>query len=317
MPCIERRPKCGENSGADTEKTPFGKIGAFIGIIGTIIGVITGVATAVKAVTVTGGILTIGGVAIAGAAGAGSISAALAGITMIIIIGLYVSDRCTQGEGTTECLSGVVREIIASFNSGWDELLPFTAMHNRVDIVVKSRYWDIVEDKNAKVFCTEHPIPRRSEIMRCYYFTNQVCAAAKGSLYGGIAGAAAGVIVGALVAAAIGCATIIFCLLALLVAAIVALVVVIAAALAGGQIAKAVAGSSSPTDASGMSIATGNLVSITGNMKQRDHDEKANVIYWVAVTAPHGIISSTIALPYSYCDLDEQIPTDACPRARG
>jgi hypothetical protein len=316
MACIERRPRCGDAvAGSQSDKTPLGKIGSIIGSIVGLVGIITTVLAIYGKIAVVKGVLTIGGVAIAGAAGAGAISAAAAAVAVIIIIGMYAADRCLRGEGSSECIAGVVREIVQSFNSALDELFPFTAMHDRVDVVVKSAYWDVVESNFAKVFCTDHAIPQRSEIMRSYYFTPQVCRAAQAAVAGGIAGGVAGVLIGVAVAAAIGCATIILCLFALLIAALIAAAAVLIGALAGGQIAKATTPEADPTDSSGGTIATGALISIRGNMKRRDEDEGANVLWWAETTSPHGMISSGVTQPFTYCDLDMELPTDSCPRA--
>lgn len=317
MACIERRPKCGDGANSDdaSSDTPLGKIGSVLGTTFAIIGAVLSVLKVIGEIAVVNGILTIGGVAVAGAGGAGAISGSAAAIAVIVIVGMYALDRCTQGEGTAECVSGVVREIVQSFSDALEDLFPFTAMHDRVDLVVKSRYWDVVESNYAKVFCTEHPNPEKSEILRTYYFTKKVCNAAKGALLGAIGGAVIGVIVGALAAAAITCLTVILCLFALLIAALIAAVAAIVGAFIGGQIAKAAKDETDPSDDSGSPLSQGSLVSVKGNMQRREEDESANVFWWVSSTTLHGIISSSVPIPYSYCNLDEELPFDDCRRS--
>ena len=297
MPCIERRPHCGEAaSGTSGTPTPLQGIGSIIGIISlifTIIGIIKGIPA----------VLAFLG------AGAPIVGGFLAGVAVLVIVMLFAMDRCNDVKGSTECVSGVVREVV---ETDFNPLFPFTAMHNRVDLVVKSGYWDVVETNFAKVFCTEDEIPRKSEIIRCYYYTEKVCSAAQGAIVGAALGVIAGLVVAAIVAAAIGCLTIIFCLLAILLAIIIVAALALAGAALGGYAGEQGAGDSTPSDSSGNVIGNGALISVTGNLVMRGDDGNANVFWWVGSTAPHGIISSSTATPYSYCDLDEQLPADSC-----
>lgn len=306
MACIERRPRCGTPD-SSVVPTPLTEIGSVIGIISAIAGAVGGIIKGAE---------TVGGIAIGiGAAGSGAIAGAVAGIAVIIIVGLYVADRCIRTEGLAECVAGVVNEIVQDFSTAIEEIFPFTGIHDRVDVVVKARYWDVVEDGNAKVLCTSDAPPRRSEIMRCYYFTERVCNAAKGSLYGAGVGAVGGVIAGAAVAAAIGCATIIFCILALIVAALVAAVAALVGALVGGQIGKAASDDDSPSAADGTQISVGDLITVTGNMLRREEDEGANVFWWVSTSSLSGRMpDSAPSNPFSYCEVDDIFTMDSCPR---
>lgn len=308
MACNSRLPGCAAAPEAVPE--PITQFGTIIAIISAIIGVL-GIA---GQVTVVNGVLYIAGVAL-GAAGGAAVTAALVGIAAIVFVGLYVSDRCIQGEGIRNCIAGVVHEIVGSFSEATEEILPFTAMHDRVDVVVKQKYWDIVESSGAYVFCTGEVAPRRSEIMRVYYYDARVCGAAKGALYGTVAGAVAGVIIAAVVIAAIGCATVILCIFALLLAALIAAVACIVGAFVGGQIGKAAASTTDPTDdATGTTLRTGDLISVTGNTQQREHDDGANVIWWESSTSLHGHVADGTPQPFSYCEIDDQLANDACPR---
>lgn len=312
MACIERRPNCGQRD-AEIVPEPLSRIGAVIGIIIGVIGGIATVAGIFEKIQVVNGILQIGGITIGGAAAAGAAAGFVAAIATYIVIATYVVDRCTQGEGLRECLAGVVFEIIESFSDFLDEVFPFSAMHDRVDVVVKSRFWDIVESGQAFVHCTDEAPPRRSEIMRCYYYDRLVCDAAIGSLVGGIAGVVGGIIAAAAVAAAIGCATVILCIIAIIVAAIVAAVAVLVGALIGGQIGKAVSEDETPSLPEGEAIRVGDLITINGNMRRREHDNKANVLWWVSSTTFNGRAPDGLPQPFSYCEIDEVLAVDDCP----
>lgn len=313
MACSSNYPNCGDPSSAPVVPEPLTKIASVIGTIVAIIGVIGTVLKVVGAISVVEGVLTVAGYSIGGAAASGAVAGAAAAIAIIIVIGTYAGDRCVPVSGLPECIAGVITEIVESFNSVTDELLPFTAMHDRVDIVVKSRFWPIVESNNAFVFCTDQETPRRSEILRAYYYDSQVCQAATGAQVGAIPGAVAGVIAAAIVAAAIGCATVYLCIIALIVAVIVAAVATLVGALIGGQVAKESTPDSSPSDGSGTALTTGNLISVHGNKLRREHDSGANVLWWVSSTTLHGQVSATVSPPYSYCEIDEELSMDACP----
>lgn len=304
MTCIGRSPRCGEPSSSPTPTTTIMDIiTAISAIVGAILGAVKffGNAQAIAAF-------------FGGAAGAGAVAGAAGAIFVIVAVGIYAHDRCIQGEGNGVCIAGVVTHLENSFSSVGDELFPFTAMHDRVDVVVKSRFWDVVESSNAFVHCTDHEFPRRSEIQRCYYFEPRVCEAAQAGVVGAGLGGAAGVIAGAAIAAAIGCLTVILCIVALIVAALVAATAALIGAFIAGQAAKAAAGDTDPTGSGGQPIVAGDLVSVRGNRKLREHDDNAGVLWWVSQTDLHGRISDGAARPLSYCDVDDELTTESCPR---
>ena len=146
-----------------------------------------------------------------------------------------------------------------------DELLPWQAMHDRIDVLVKSPFWQIVELGNAFVFCTAEDRPRRSELLRCYFYEHRVCAAAIGVA----AGAAVGAVVGIVAAALIVCATLVLCLLGLVLAAIVAVAAVLGGTAVGGQMAKAAAENEDPSADTGEIISVGYLVTVRGPLEPR------------------------------------------------
>lgn len=303
MSCIDdRRPRC-SNISPDVVAEPLKQISSIIVIVSSIIGAI---ATAGKAFEFLAGMGAFGGGLAVGFATA---------VAMLATIATYLVDRCNPTEGQEECVAGVVHNLVQDFSGTLEELLPFTAMHDRIDLVVKSRYWDVVEDNNRTVHCTTEEIPRRSEIMRSYYFTERVCDAARGAFIGGTVGAIGGIVAAAFVAAAIGCATIVLCVIALIVAALVAAAAVLLGALVGGQIAKERSDDSTPSYETGEVIATGHLITVRGNMLPREHDHGANVFWWVESSLLSGQVSDSVPNdPYSYCEINDEFSMDGCER---
>jgi hypothetical protein len=306
MSCIERNPNCGIGESKDSVSEPLPQIGSALGILGSIISAGSAIAGAEIVLTI---VKALGG------AGAGAIAGALAVILIIISIGVFGLNRCVQGEGLSTCVGGVVSEIDESFGDALQELFPFSGQHTRVDVTVKSFFWDVLEQSNAYVFCTKASYPQRSEIMRSYYYTERVCKAVTGSLIGATVGGIAGIIAAAFVFAALACTTLIFCIFALLLAALIAAVAALIGALIGGQIAKNVSDNNMPTTSSGSAIGIGDLVTVNGNMEQRDYDNKANVFWWVQSTSLHGRVVDSTPQPFSYCEIDEQLMVDGCKRA--
>lgn len=317
MACIERRPRCG-NPESPIVPEPIGEITAIIGGIWGVISGLIGVLKIFGVIVIEGGAISISGVAIGSVAVVGTVgsvlSATVAAIAVIVLVGVFVYRRCVGQDGLRECVAGVVNEIVGSFSTWSEEVFPFTAMHDRVDVVVKHLYWDIVENGQAFVHCTDEITPRRSEIMRAYYYSQEVCTAGTGAQIGVIGGAVAGIIAGAAIGAAIGCATVILCLLALIVAALVAAVAALVGALIGGQIAKAAAEDTNPTSDSGDVLTVGDYISVTGGMLRKDYDQGANVLWWEESTSFHGRASDDIpSSPFSYCDVGDELTEDSCP----
>ncbi len=298
MACIERRPRC-SNVSADIVPTPLEKIASAIAIVLAIIG----------AITTLGKIQ--GWLTGFGSFGGGAMAGFLTAVALLVVIIGFLTDRCNPADGLGECMAGVVHNIVQDFSTFLENLFPFTAMHDRIDVIVKSGYWDKVEDAGAFVFCTEEDYPRRSEIIRCYYFTDRVCDAARGALIGASFGAVAGIAVGALAAAAIGCLTVILCIIALIVAALITAAFVLGGAAAGGHIAKG--DDTTPSDNEGTAITVGDLITVNGNMLRRSHDNGANVLWWVESSSLSGRVSDSVPNnPFSYCDINDEFTNDAC-----
>ena len=304
MACNESiRPVC-SNVSPDVVPSPLTELGSIIGIISLIIGIISNIGK-VKAFIIS-----------LGAFSAGALAGIIVAAGLLTLMTLYLFDTCDSVDGLKECVAGVVHEVVGDFSTTTEQLLPFTAMHDRVDVIVKSKYWNVVEDANAFVFCTGEAVPRRSEIIRCYFYTNRVCNAIQGAIIGGYVGAIGGIIAGAFAAAAIGCVATAFllCLLALLVAALIVAAAVLVGSFIGGQIGKAASDDDVPTDDEGDVISIGELITIIdGNMVRRERDSGANVFWWVNESAVSGDAPSSIpSNPYSYCEIDEVFPDDAC-----
>jgi hypothetical protein len=306
MTCISRIPQCGDRTATGVTPEPISNFGS---ILGTAFGIAGGISTFLGAVDKLPAVIGFLGVA-----GAGAVSGAIGGAAVIILVIMYANDRCVTGKGLQECVAGVVNSIVESFSDGFQNLFPFTAMHDRAEIVVKSRFWDILESSGAFVQCTDAPTPQRSEIMRCYFFSADVCAAETGAVVGSVIGAVGGVIAAAAIAAAIGCATIVLCIFALILAFVVAVVAALVGALIAGQIGRATAADSHPADDSGTSLMTGDLVSVNGQRSRRQYDDGAWVMWFARSITMHGHVTDGITSnPFSYCDIDDELPADSCP----
>lgn len=247
----------------------------------------------------------------------GAVVGALAVLVVIIVKGV---DTCSGGKNdrVNECIGGVVNNVTPSFSSATDQVFPWSASQNEIDVVAKSKYWPIIEKSNAFVWCNTEimvsPDTDNSEIVRCYFFTPAVCNAVNGSIAGAAVGGAIGVaavIIIAVVIIGVGCATFYGCLFALLVAAIICAVAALLGAFAGGQIAKDTSPSTSTTTAGDISsIAVGDLITCMGPFLVRGDDSNANVFWWVTSFSLSGTMSGS--KPFRYCDVDAQFPMDAC-----
>ncbi|MEK6274342.1 MAG: hypothetical protein AABM30_03305 [Actinomycetota bacterium] len=219
-------------------------------------------------------------------------------------------ERCLSSPDALDaCSAGVVNATVPSFASTSEQVLAFTGQHARIDVVVKSIYWQLLGTNSAWIFCAGDP--DMSPLIRSYYKSPEVCAAGAGATIGAGVGVVGGILLGCIAGAAIGCATIILCILAILVALLVAAVVVIVAAIIGGQIGKAAAGSSTPTASSGQSIAVADYVTTKGSIVNLDDDAGARVYWFVTDTTLHG--RSTAAPQFSFRDPDANLNPDACP----
>jgi hypothetical protein len=301
------KPICG-NQGIVTDNTGQVILTIFgiIGTIGSIIGV------GIKAA----GITTL---PILGTTGAGigliGLGAVAGGAAVLITVFAFYFDRClNKPDGLNACSAGVVNEIVEAFNEGADELFPFTAMHDRVDVVVKSNYWHLVQNNAEFVKCASDPLS--SPIIQGLYETPEVCAAGLGATIGALVGAIGGIILGILLGAALGCAAtgpfyLLCLLLAIIIAAIVAAVIALIGAFIGGQIGKAIAEETTPSASDGNALQTGDYVTTKGNLAIIGNFDGARVYWFVTETTLHG--RSTGSPQFSHTDPDTNLTTDACP----
>lgn len=262
------------------------------------IGVITG------AIAIIGGLGTFSIVAL-------SMIAAAAGPGLIILTSLTKAIKllCRPGPSgrPDQCASGVVVSMTPSFSSGVQTWFPMTALHDRVDLVVKSDYWWIVEYSDAKVICTEtNDLQRRSEVLRCYFYDPQVCEAARRAWEGAAIGAVLGLVIGAVVGALL--CGIGLCVLGVIVAALISAALTTAGGAAGSAIGQASSDDLDPSGESGLAISTGDLVSFRGNLVRSGVDGGANVFWWVSEAFIIGEASSSVpSNPYSHCEIDLQL----------
>jgi hypothetical protein len=262
-------------------------------------------------------IFTLFGYAVTGAAGLGAVAG---GLGVLLIVGVFLENRCNPREGESACWSGVVNHIEESFSSATDWVFPFSAQHDRVDVTLKCTHWKKVGPERGAhvVHCAGDS--RESPVLWSFYHNHEVCAAATGALYGAAVGAGIGIILGIVAAVAIGCAATLFigCLLALLVAAVIAAACALAGAWVGGMAGKALAAEDAPKATGGAAIATGHYLTVRGKLRVHKSFEGAVVAWWVETTTLHGGPSGAGegaggGAPFAHTDPDANLLIDGCP----
>jgi len=294
------KPTCGVQA-VPTDST----LDAIIAVLGFLFGIPSTIAGIVEVIEMTE-VITLG---VAGATNLW-IAAAAAAVATLAIIVVFWHQRCADRKGPRGCAAGVVNEIEESFSSTADQFFPFVAMHDRVDVVVKSAYWPLVETNAAFIKCTDHVDPdEQSPILQSFFENPEVCAAGLGAVIGGAVGAVGGIIAGVAIAAAIACAGpwIIICLI---IAAIVAVIVVLVGAAIGGQIGKAIA-EGGPPQADGRTISVGDYVTNLGILVVHGDFEGAVVFWFVTEASFHGT-SSEPGPDFVFTDPDANLVPDAC-----
>jgi hypothetical protein len=297
------KPTCGSQGPAVDDV--LGILFALVGAVGSVVPIIAkfaaGVGPEVPLVTIFGisAVAVIWLAAVAGAA-----------LTFGYVLASYWN-HCLRSFDRLEdqCSAGVINGVVDSFGSATDQLFPFTATHDRVDIVVKSAYWNLVQTNAQFVPCAKDD--DRSPLIHCYYEDEAVCAAGLGATIGAGIGAIGGILAGVALAALIGCASVFLCLFAILVALLVAAAIVLAGALIGGQVGKWAADESKPTATSGEALSIGDYVTTKGDIVTLGDDEDARVYWFVDETTLHG--HSAESPEFSYRDPDENLNPDACP----
>src|SRR5574341_778628 len=232
--------------------------------------------------------------------------AAGSGAAVVVgIVGLFYYKRCLEDpDGVRACSAGVVQTTVSSFREPSDFLFPFTAMHNRIDVVVKSSYWPLVSEGAGEVKCNSDP--DQSPILQAFFHTDAVCAAGLGATIGAVAGGAGGIVVGAIVGALIGCSVFFFCLLAILFAFLIAAALALAGAFAGGNIARIISETGErhpgPKDAEGHAITARDYVKLEGPLSVIDGGA---IAYWfVDESQSHKPGRSLGVPPFSYTEPD-------------
>lgn len=297
------KPTCGsQGESTDDMMKLILAIWGILGTIGSVVGFVTN-ATA---------IITILGIA---ASGLIWLSAAAVALGIVITVGAFWFDRClADPDGKEACTAGVINEIVKAFSSTAEQIFWFTAQHPKVDVVVKSLYWDEVVQLALFVKCSGKD---ESPIISGFYHSDQVCAVGLGSLIGAVVGGVVGIIAGVAIAAAIGCAATgpfyILCLIiAILVAAIVAAIITLIGAGVGGGIAGGIAGTDEPlSDDGGNVLHEGDYVSTFGKLITSGSMDGARVYWFVERTVLHG--RSTGSPQFSFTDPDANLTEDACP----
>ncbi len=299
MSCIDREPACRPLTSDDEGMSTLGSMALWMtiaGLLGTLVG-----------------LLTLG-LGVGGAFLGAAVAALVAAIWFMFSMADWGRVKCNGVVGTEECAAGVVNHVEPAFSNDIDGAFPFMAIHDRVDLLVTSVFWDLVEDGASVVHCTDEAYPRRSEILECFYYTPSICSAMTGSYVGVGVGAVAGLAAGIAAGVAIGCATLILCLLAILVAIIIAVVVVVLGAIVGGNIGRAAGEDSAPSgeteEGESIGLSVGDLITVRGNLINPGIKQ----FWWVEETTYHGRASDDLPRPYSYCDIDLELPagTEGC-----
>jgi hypothetical protein len=280
------RPECGVNIPDDTPSeaaTVTGTVSALLAIAGA--------AAKIAGITTVSGAFW-GGVAV--------------GAAITVIVGYFAYQRCkTDWGGEAGCMTGVIESITLAF-SGNDVFLSFMSQHDRVDVVVKSVYWDLIAAQSSYVFCSARD---DSPIIPAFYYNSAVCWAGAGGVIGAAAGVAIGAYMAAAAIAAIGCASVILCIIALIVAALIVAAVTIVGAIMGSGIAAQIADTSSgpalTNDPSSL-LRVGEYVTIQGNLMKNDDLNGALVFYFATKTSGYGFSMNQPS--FSYTDPDQNIP---------
>jgi hypothetical protein len=246
----------------------------------------------------------------------GALGGAGAGVAIVFVPAL---DRISAKEGWKLCYAGVVTAIEESFNKALDFLAPYTAQHDRADVVIKPAYWQIVL-RGLYVWCNIDTL--HSPLIRSYFKSADVIGAAYGSMIGAVVGATGGFFLGLLAGAALGCAFPLLCLLAILLALLIALGTTLTGAFLGGNLGRAFAGVPSEpvgTPAGGLGledVSVGDYVTINANVALYSEDNNAAVAWWVERTTLHGRSSFGQGPggghPFYFKDPQEHLNPDRC-----
>jgi hypothetical protein len=303
MVCSARPARCGPFSPTLTGPGAGGAATSDV-LLALLLASVIGIPAVAGIFSLIGGTPAISGTTAAAiGAVAGGFAAAVVYVALVLVIFMTFLDRCATREASSSCISGGVKRMVGNSDPSYAErLFAFTMMHNRVDLVTQSEHWSEIEDPDAFVFCTSDPPPETSEILRCYYFDPEVCAAGLGATIGGAVAGLGGIALAVAGAAAIGCATIILCVLALLFAILIVAFLVLLGASIGGAIGRATAEDHGPF----ATISPGNYLAVRGPIRKRGFDSDANVMWFTLHTDMAG---NTMFLEAStHCDINDLSP---------
>lgn len=300
------RPLCGEQAVTQSDLVGFVlELLAVLGTLGTIFGVFSE-ETAAAGSTLAGYL----GMTLVGFAGV------LGGLFVVAIIWWARSQNCGSQAGLDACWSGVVVGVRRSFQGFWDYALPFTADPPRVDVVVRPRYWRLVEEEADFVHCADDE--ERSPLLWCYFRSEVLCSALLGALVGAAVATAAVAAVAVAAAAALGCALAApLCLAVAAVAFLVGAIAALIGAAVGGNIARETAedgqsGDGVSTEAGELGL--GSVVSMTGNVLNRTEANGARVAWFVRETFLHDRLP-TDDLPVTFEEVDGRFEDGGIPDA--
>lgn len=298
--CGEPEPLLDEEYRFDSGKELISTIATILIITGIIFGTLIALQLLIKGAIMTNGVMT------------GVVAAGVSAVVILIIVAHKFNDVCgTPKGGTEECIAGVVISVRNSFEKISDNVFPYTNSHPYMQVLVKSIYWPLLERNRAYVFCTEEDIPRKSEVIKCYFKDDSVCKSMTGALIGTMTGVVAGMVAAGFTAAAIGCLTFWFCLIGIIVGLVLGALAAILGAFVGSEVGKA--NKSDVSAESSESIEIGNLISIRGNLIKREEDNNSNTIRYISWIGNSGRAPISIPdNPYSYCEIDEVFEIDSC-----
>ncbi len=218
-------------------------------------------------------------------------------VSVYLLFRLWYDDCVGSQTGPTRCFSGVVETIYSE-----EANLIFNADHPSLDMVVRSRYWTVLQLGADMIYCSDAGSP----MLRVVFKSDRICSSKLGALIGGAALGIGGIIAAAAAAAAIGCATVILCLIALIVAALIVAAAVVIGALAGGAVGAAVSDEDQVQFDDGDAISVGDYLHAEGPTAKNMNYEGAIVQYFNDEAALLG--RSTGSPSFSHLDPDTNIP---------
>ena len=219
-----------------------------------------------------------------------------------------------EPDGVHRCYAGVLNEIVRAFSSAWDYVFPWTAEHERYDVVLNAKYWDIpvLGGGQPYVWCADN-----SPLIRSYQRHDGVIGAALGSIVGAVVGGLLGIgVFGPMVAGLLACLAAFpigfLCLLfAFLLIFLVSAASTVVAAILGGNFGHAVGVTTSTgRGTTPLRAEVGTFLTVKrGNLVQYGADYNAVVAYWAHDIALCGQCRRANP-PFSFEDADQP---DACP----